>query len=83
MLYSLIKPIFPEARLEVSNDTGFSTIRYDILIENLSSIIEAKCSRKSMTQKSLIEEIGSDIVHYKYNSYSAYNFMIINYESSC
>lgn len=65
ILYSLIKPIFPEARLEVENDTGFSTVRYDIIIEKLSIIIEVKCSRKSMTEKSLTEEIGADIVNYK------------------
>lgn len=68
ILYSLIKPIFPEARVEVSNDTGFSTIRYDILIERFSTVIEVKCSRGSMTERSLIEELGSDIFHYKYTN---------------
>lgn len=68
ILYSLIKPIFPEARVEVSNDTGFSTVRYDIFIENYSMIIEVKCTRSSMTERSLTEEIGSDIYHYKYDN---------------
>lgn len=68
ILYSLIKPIFPEARVEVSNDTGFSTVRYDILIEKYSIIIEVKCTRTSMTERSLTEEIGSDIYHYKYSN---------------
>lgn len=68
ILYSLIKPIFPSARVEVSNDTGFSTIRYDIFIEDYSTVIEVKCSRTSMTEKKLTEEIGSDIFHYKYNN---------------
>lgn len=68
ILYSLIKPIFPSARLEVSNDTGFSTTRYDLLIEEFSVVIEVKCSRKSMTEKKLTEEIASDIVHYKYEN---------------
>lgn len=68
MLYSLIKPIFPEARTEVPDDAGFSGVRYDIFIERLSAIIEVKCSRGSMTEKSLSEEIGSDILHYKYNN---------------
>jgi len=68
ILYSLIKPIFPEARVEVSNDTGFSTVRYDVFIEMYSIIIEVKCTRKSMTERSLTEEIGSDIVHYQYSN---------------
>lgn len=68
ILYSLIKPIFPQARVEVSNDTGFSTVRYDILIEKYSIIIEVKCTRASMKERSLTEEIGSDIYHYKYNN---------------
>lgn len=65
ILYSIIKPIFPEARLEVQNDTGFGAVRYDIIIEKFSIIVEVKCSRKSMTERTLTEEIGSDIVHYK------------------
>lgn len=68
ILYSLIKPVFPESRLEVSDDTGFSTIRYDIIIEKFSIIIEVKCSRGSMTEKNLIEEIAADIVQYKYTN---------------
>lgn len=68
ILYSLIKPVFPNARTEVSNDTGFSTMRYDISIDEFSIVIEVKCSRKSMTEKKLTEEIGSDIFHYKYKN---------------
>jgi hypothetical protein len=68
ILYSLIKPIFPEARVEVSNDTGYGTIRYDIFIEKFDAVIEVKCSRPSMTEKSLTEELGSDIFHYKYSN---------------
>ena len=68
ILYSLIKPIFPEARVEVFDDTGCATIRYDIFIERYSIVIEVKCSRKSMSERSLTEEIGADIYHYKYNN---------------
>lgn len=31
ILFSLIKPIFPEARLEVSDDNGYGTSRYDMV----------------------------------------------------
>jgi hypothetical protein len=68
ILYSLIKPVFPEGRVEVSNDTGVSTVRYDIFIEKYSIIIEVKCTRSSMTERNLTEEIGSDIYHYKYSN---------------
>lgn len=68
ILYSLIKPVFPEARVEVVDDTGFASIRYDIIIERLSLVIEVKCSRASMSQRNLTEEIGSDIFHYNYNN---------------
>lgn len=68
ILYSIIKPIFPEARLEVSNDTGYGTIRYDIIIEKHQIIIEVKCTRDSMSEKKLTEELGSDAFHYKYNN---------------
>ena len=68
ILYSLIKPIFPEVRVEVFDDAGCVTIRYDMFIEKYSIVIEVKCSRKSMTERSLTEEIGSDIYHYKYRN---------------
>lgn len=68
ILYSLIKPIFPEARLEVSDDTGYGTIRYDIIIEKYNIAIEVKCSRNSMTERDLSEELGSDAFHYNYSN---------------
>ncbi len=45
ILYALIKPIFPLARVEVSDNTGYSMIRYDIIIEQYNMIIEVKCTR--------------------------------------
>lgn len=68
ILYSLVKPIFPSARLEVVDDTGNSSIRYDICIDNFSIVIEAKCSRPSMSERSLEEEISADIVRYRYEN---------------
>lgn len=63
LLYAYLKPIFPKARPEVSEDTGYETVRTDIQI-NSDTYIEVKCSRKSMKKKKLIEEIEADIVHY-------------------
>jgi hypothetical protein len=68
ILYSIVKPIFPEARLEVSDDAGYGTIRYDIIIEKYNVAIEVKCSRPSMTERLLREELGSDAFHYKYSN---------------
>jgi len=64
ILYSLIRPVFPTARLEVSNDAGYKSIRYDIKIDEYNTIIEVKCTRKSMTERNLTEELGSDAFHY-------------------
>jgi hypothetical protein len=66
ILYSLIKPIFPESRVEVCDDTGYGTIRYDIIIEKYNVAIEVKCSRSSMSERTLSEELGSDAFHYNY-----------------
>ncbi|PWW01167.1 hypothetical protein DFQ01_11057 [Paenibacillus cellulosilyticus] len=65
MLYALIRPLFPAARVEVPNDGGYKGVRYDIDIDEYDTVIEVKCSRSSMTERKLTEEIGSDIMHYK------------------
>lgn len=65
ILYALLKPLFPEARREVAEDTGFSMVRTDIWIPELSATIEIKCSRDSMTVKKLTEEIAADMIHYQ------------------
>ncbi|NFQ66369.1 hypothetical protein FDG00_01795 [Clostridium sporogenes] len=64
ILYSLIRPIFPTARVEVSDDAGYKAIRYDIKIDEYNIVIEVKCTRKSMTERNLTEELGSDAFHY-------------------
>lgn len=67
ILYSLIRPIFPKARIEVSIDDDYGTTRYDIYLNEYSVVIEVKCTRPSLTEKKLREEIASDIYHYKHN----------------
>lgn len=64
LMYPLIRSVFPEARLEENEDSGHHTIRKDIVIDSQDIVIELKCSRKSMNERSLSEEIASDIVHY-------------------
>lgn len=63
ILYSYLKPIYPLCRMEVPEDTGYETVRTDIYI-NQGTVLETKCSRPSMSQKKLIEEIEADITHY-------------------
>ena len=65
ILYSIIVPIFPLARLEVTDDTGYNSVRYDICLDEYDIVIEIKCTRGSMSERTLTEELGSDIFHYQ------------------
>lgn len=47
----------------MSEDTGYSTVRVDIVLD-AKSVIEIKCTRSGMSQKRLIEQIEADMVHY-------------------
>ena len=51
------------ARIEVSEDSGYGTVRTDIFIDT-EHVIEVKCTRKNMKLKKLVEEIEADMVHY-------------------
>ena len=64
LLYAVLKPLYPDIRKEVSEDSGIGTVRTDLKIPCLNIAIEAKCTRDSMKLKKLTEEIESDIVHY-------------------
>lgn len=65
LLFAVLKPLYNDTRKEVTEDSGIGAIRSDIKIPSLNSIIEAKCTRKSMSLKKLTEELEADIVHYK------------------
>lgn len=65
MLYALLLPIFPELRMEVNKDNGYSGMRADLYLDNYDLIIEIKCTRSSMTEKRLTEELGADAFHYR------------------
>ena len=64
LLYAYLKPLYPLARAEVSEDTGYNTVRTDIFLDS-DHVIEVKCTRRSMPQKKLIEEMEADMVHYR------------------
>ena len=75
LLYAALKPLYPGIRKEVSKDSGIGTVREDIFIPDLDVVLEAKCTRDSMTLKKLIEEIEADIVHYHLkNIFCLHNF---------
>ena len=68
ILYSLLAPIFPEIRTEVDGDNGYSGTRTDIYLNQNKIAIEIKCTRKSMTEKDLVEQLGADGFHYQVNT---------------
>lgn len=59
------KPIFPMSRLEVPSVVANNSVKYNICMDEYDVVIEVKCSRNSMTEGTLEEEIGSDIHHYQ------------------
>ena len=63
LLYAYLKPLYPLARAEASEDTGYGTVRTDIFLDS-EHVIEVKCTRNSMKLKKLTEEIEADMVHY-------------------
>lgn len=65
MLYALLVPIFPLIRQEAESDNGYGGMRADLYLEEYDLIIETKCTRASMTEKKLLEELGDDGFHYK------------------
>ena len=56
LLYAYLKPLYPLARAEVSEDTGYGMVRTDIFLDS-EHVIEAKCTRNSMRLKKLTEKI--------------------------
>ena len=67
MLYSLLLPLFPTSRQEVYSDNGYAGMRADIYLNLYNLIIETKCTRESMAEKQLIEEMVADAFHYQAN----------------
>ncbi|MGW9529314.1 PD-(D/E)XK nuclease domain-containing protein [Paenibacillus terrae] len=53
MLFSLIRPIFPEARVEITDDGGYKSVRYDIYLREYETVIEVKCSRPKMSAREI------------------------------
>lgn len=60
IMYAVVKALYPSARREVNQDTGYGTVRYDILIKEIDTVIEIKCSRPDHTDRKLLRELGED-----------------------
>lgn len=65
ILHSVLLTVFPTARTEVNSDNGYCGMRADIYIDEPEILIETKCTRNSMSEKQLTEELGADAFHYK------------------
>lgn len=63
LLYAFLKPLYPMARTEVNEDTGYSVVRTDIFLDT-DHVIEIKYTRETTKLKKLIEEIEADMIHY-------------------
>jgi hypothetical protein len=50
-MYAVLKPLYPDIRKEVSEDSGVGTVRADLKIPCLEVSIEAKCTRENMSLK--------------------------------
>ena len=64
LLYAVLKPVYPDIRKEVAEDSGVGMIRSDLKIPGLNLVLETKCTGEKTRLKKLTEEIEADIVHY-------------------
>ena len=64
IMLSVLSSVFPDARTESVQDSGHHAVRKDIVIDSKSAVIELKCTRYGMTERTLSEEIAADMIHY-------------------
>lgn len=65
IMYAVIKTLYPSTRREVNQDTGYGTVRYDIVIQEIDTVIEIKCTRTDHSDSKLCRELGEDGYFYK------------------
>lgn len=65
LIYPIIITLFPCARIEETDDTDHHSIRKDIVLDSEGIAIELKCTRATMSERLISEEIAADIIHYK------------------
>lgn len=64
LMYPVIRTVFPNARIEVTEDSGHHTVRKDIVIDSCNIVIELKCTSETVTERRISDEIAADMVHY-------------------
>ena len=65
MMYALIKLLYPLARRETIQETGYGAVRPDIQIEEIDTVIEIKCTREDHSERKLLHELGEDGYFYQ------------------
>ena len=65
IMYAVLKTVYPNARREVTQDIGSGFNRYDIVVDDINTVVEIKCTRKDHTDKKLLRELGEDAFFYK------------------
>lgn len=75
----IIKASYPSARREVNQDTGYGTVRYDIVIQEIDTVIEIKCTRKDHSASKLCRELGEYGYFYKCSRLIMYMISIKRY----
>ena len=73
-MLAVLSSVFSDARSESVQDTGHHSVRKDIVIDSESAAIELKCTRSSMTERQLSEEIAADMIHYETRNLYFYIF---------
>ena len=64
LMIAALSAVFTDVRTESFQDSGHHAVRKDIVIDSKSAVIELKCTRSSMTERQLSEEIAADMIHY-------------------
>lgn len=64
-MYAVVKALYPTARREVNQDIGYGAVRYDIIVDEIDTVIEIKCTRKDHSENKLFRELGEDAFFYQ------------------
>lgn len=78
IMLASIKLLYPQAREEVCDDIGYGGVRYDIVIDEIDTVIELKCTRDSQTERDLLGELGEDAYFYNHS-----NIIMYIYDKRC
>lgn len=78
IMLAAIRLLYPKAREEVYDDIGYGSVRYDIVIDEIDTIIELKCTRDNQTERALLGELGEDAYFYNHS-----NIIMYIYDKRC